>query len=152
MNALTLGELSSLRLPELQERFKAVVGEATRCPNRNYLVRRIQQAQADESVSSRPKRRSRKQAAKAAKKAALARRKQESMMVLPVRFEASLVRQLDAAWKRTGLKSRMDLFRRSLEAFMRTAGERALADRIAGAKVTPGAVVATVPSCRTMKV
>ncbi|MFO8071437.1 MAG: hypothetical protein R6V85_06140 [Polyangia bacterium] len=38
-------------------------------------------------------------------------------------MEADLVTQLDAARERLGLKSRMDLFRRSLHAFLLEAGE-----------------------------
>lgn len=37
-------DLESLRLPELQQRFLEVVGEETRCPNRTFLIRRIEQA------------------------------------------------------------------------------------------------------------
>lgn len=40
MNAL-LNELSALRLPELRERYHAVLGVETRCPNRTFLVRSI---------------------------------------------------------------------------------------------------------------
>lgn len=36
-------DLESLRLPELQQRFLEVVGEETRCPNRTFLIRRIEQ-------------------------------------------------------------------------------------------------------------
>jgi hypothetical protein len=38
--------LDALRLPELQARFKAVVGEASKSPNRKFLVRRIEEALA----------------------------------------------------------------------------------------------------------
>ncbi len=38
--------LERMRLPELQARFQAVVGEATRCPNRTFLIRRIGEALA----------------------------------------------------------------------------------------------------------
>lgn len=37
-------DFESLRLPELQQRFLEVVGEETRCPNRTFLIRRIEQA------------------------------------------------------------------------------------------------------------
>jgi hypothetical protein len=37
-------ELERLRLPELQERYRALLGEETRCPNRAYLIRRIADA------------------------------------------------------------------------------------------------------------
>ena len=38
--------LERMRLPDLQARFQAVVGEATRCPNRTFLIRRIREALA----------------------------------------------------------------------------------------------------------
>jgi hypothetical protein len=37
-------DLDNLRLPELQQRFLEVIGEETRCPNRTFLIRRIEQA------------------------------------------------------------------------------------------------------------
>jgi hypothetical protein len=43
-SARLIRELENLRLPELQERYRAAVGEETRCPNRTYLVRRIREA------------------------------------------------------------------------------------------------------------
>jgi hypothetical protein len=45
-------DLDSLRLPELQARYQAVVGEATRCPNRTFLLRRIREALAASKPSN----------------------------------------------------------------------------------------------------
>ncbi len=42
----TKEKLDALRLPELQARFKEVVGEASRSPNRKFLIRRIEEALA----------------------------------------------------------------------------------------------------------
>jgi hypothetical protein len=42
----TQAELETLRLPELQARFREVVGEITRSPNRTFLIRRITEALA----------------------------------------------------------------------------------------------------------
>jgi hypothetical protein len=42
----TRRELDRLRLPDLQERFREVIGEDTRCPNRTFLIRRIVEALA----------------------------------------------------------------------------------------------------------
>jgi hypothetical protein len=42
----THDDLDSLRLPALQARFAEVIGEASRSPNRVYLIRRIREAQA----------------------------------------------------------------------------------------------------------
>ena len=51
--------------------------------------------------------------------------------VLPLRMEAALVEQLDAARKRQGLRSRMDLIRRALQAFLAAAGEAEVAALLA---------------------
>ena len=45
-------ELDRLRLPELQERFREVIGEETRCPNRTFLIRRITEAIAARAATS----------------------------------------------------------------------------------------------------
>ena len=51
-----IAQLQTLRLPELQARFAEVVGEATRCPNRRYLVRRIAETlAASEAEVAAPK-------------------------------------------------------------------------------------------------
>ena len=42
----TKDKLDALRLPELQARFKEVVGEATKSPNRKFLIRRIDETLA----------------------------------------------------------------------------------------------------------
>jgi hypothetical protein len=45
-------ELDRLRLPELQERFREVIGEETRCPNRTFLIRRITEALAARAATA----------------------------------------------------------------------------------------------------
>ena len=45
-------ELDRLRLPELQDRFREVIGEETRCPNRTFLIRRITEAIAARAATS----------------------------------------------------------------------------------------------------
>ena len=47
--------------------------------------------------------------------------------VLPLRMEASLVTQLDGARERLGLKTRMELFRRALAAYLGEQGEAEVA-------------------------
>ena len=44
MSKNLLRSLDRLRLPELQQRYRDVLGEETRCPNRTFLVRRIAEA------------------------------------------------------------------------------------------------------------
>ena len=47
--------LDAMRLPELWERFRQVTGESSRCPNRKFLIRRIQEALAARAnVSTAP--------------------------------------------------------------------------------------------------
>lgn len=46
--------LEGLRLPELQARYAEVVGEATRCPNKRWLVRRIGEALAEAEAATAP--------------------------------------------------------------------------------------------------
>ena len=45
-NKRTRNELERLRLPELQARFREVVGETSRSPNRKFLIRRIEETLA----------------------------------------------------------------------------------------------------------
>jgi metal-responsive CopG/Arc/MetJ family transcriptional regulator len=42
-------------------------------------------------------------------------------------MEAAIVDKLDEIWKRQGLHSRADLFRKSLHAFLRSSGENEIA-------------------------
>jgi hypothetical protein len=46
MKKHTMAKLESMCLRDLQAKYREVIGEATRCPNRKYLVRRISEAQA----------------------------------------------------------------------------------------------------------
>ncbi len=43
--------------------------------------------------------------------------------VLPIRIPASAVAGLDESWKRLGLKSRSEFFRRAVHAYLKGAGE-----------------------------
>ncbi len=49
--------------------------------------------------------------------------------VLPVRMETELIARLDEAWKRNGLNSRTELFRKSLQNYLIGMGENELAAR-----------------------
>lgn len=46
--------LQQMRLPELQARYAEVVGETTRCPNKQWLVRRISEAMARAEEATQP--------------------------------------------------------------------------------------------------
>jgi len=130
--------LEAMRLPELQKLFEAVVGEATRCPNRRYLIRRIVEARGGASTVDRRTQRRTAKPPKTSRPSAAAKRAAagksigpRAMMVLPVRLEADLVERLDSAWRRRGLRSRMDLFRRALRAYLLSVGERDVAALVA---------------------
>ena len=43
--------------------------------------------------------------------------------MLPIRLDADTVARLDEAWRRQGLKSRMELFRRALHDYLAAHGE-----------------------------
>jgi metal-responsive CopG/Arc/MetJ family transcriptional regulator len=45
-------------------------------------------------------------------------------------MESDLVDKLDEAWRRQGLKSRMELFRISLQKYFASVGEDALAEKL----------------------
>jgi len=62
-----------------------------------------------------------------------AHREGVTFKVLPLRMESDLVGKLDEAWRREGLHSRMDLFRKSLQAFLQNAGEADVAAMLATA-------------------
>ncbi|MCG8556566.1 MAG: ribbon-helix-helix protein, CopG family [Proteobacteria bacterium] len=49
------------------------------------------------------------------------------MKVLPLRMEAEIVARVDEARERLGLKTRMDLFRKSLADYLTAAGEHEVA-------------------------
>ena len=111
-------KLTKLSVPELQARYREVVGRDTGSSAKNYLIWKIRQAQKGRiPVGPRRSRRTEGEAA--------------NFKVLPLRMEADLVTQLDEARERLGLKNRMDLMRRSLHAYLLEAGEVRVAELFA---------------------
>lgn len=106
--------LTKMSVPDLQARYREVVGRDTSSSNKRYLVWKIREAQRGR-VPVGP-RRGRRMDGEAA-----------DFKVLPLRMEAEQVERLDEARERLGLKSRMDLFRRALHAYLETAGEAEVA-------------------------
>ncbi len=100
--------LSKLGIPELQALYSEVLGRPTASTSRNYLVYKVRAAQKG-TVSAGSRTRHQKTG--------------DAIMVLPLRMEADMVDQLDAAWRRQGLRSRMDLIRRSLSSYLASVGE-----------------------------
>lgn len=173
--------MEELRLPELQARFHDIVGEATRSPNKKFLLRRIAEAleaqeqevaeacatvqetkpAETEAGPTEPKlsklsvdelqalyievvgrdtgssdRRYLIWKIREARKGRIpvgpVRRRHADgeapdMKVLPLRMEAEAVARLDEARERLGLKTRMDLFRKSLADYLTAAGEHEVA-------------------------
>jgi hypothetical protein len=173
--------MEELRLPELQARFHDIVGEATRSPNKKFLLRRIaealeaQEQEAAEATPEAPQTEPTeadaangepkltklsveklqqlytevvgrdtgssdrryliwkiREAKKGRIKTGPVRRRYADgeapdMKVLPLRMEAEIVARLDEARERLGLKTRMDLFRKSLADYLTAAGEHEVA-------------------------
>jgi len=106
--------LSKLSVPELQALYLEVVGRPTGSSHKRYLIWKVRQAQKGRiPVGPRGNRRADGEAV--------------DFKVLPLRMEADLVAQLDEARERLGLKSRMELFRRALHAFLGEQGEAEIA-------------------------
>ena len=116
----TAGEkLTKLEVPKLQARYLKVVGRPTGSDNKAYLIWKIREAQKGR-IPVGPRK--------------SAHREGVTFKVLPLRMESDLVDKLDEAWKRQGLHSRMDLFRKSLQAFLQSAGEADVAAMLASAE------------------
>lgn len=109
-------KLTKLDVPTLQARYREVVGHDTGSSISAYLIWKIREAQKGR-IPVGPRKR--------------AHREGVTFRVLPLRMESDLVDKLDEAWRRQGLHSRMDLFRRSLQTFLQNAGEADVAAMLA---------------------
>ena len=112
-------KLTKLDVPTLQARYLEVVGRSTGSDNKAYLIWKIREAQKGR-IPVGPRK--------------SAHREGVTFKVLPLRMESDLVDKLDEAWKRQGLHSRMDLFRKSLHAFLANVGEADVAAMLATAE------------------
>jgi hypothetical protein len=104
-------KLSKLSVEELQAKYLEVIGRSTSSVDKPYILWKLRQAQKGR-IPVGPRRTRR------------ADGEPVDFKVLPLRMEANVVASLDEAWRRLGLKSRMELFRRSLHAYLDNAGER----------------------------
>ncbi len=109
-------KLTKLDVPTLQARYLEVVGRPSSSSHAGYLRWKIAQAQKGR-IPVGPRK--------------SAHREGVTFKVLPLRMESVLVDRLDEAWRRQGLQSRMDLFRKSLQAFLQNAGEADVAAMLA---------------------
>lgn len=102
--------LSQLDVDALRDKYSEIVGRPTCSGDKRYLIWKIRQAQQGKIPVGPIARRSSVDNGGDCK-------------VLPVRLEAKLVEQIDEAWRRHDLKSRMELFRRALLVYMQEKGE-----------------------------
>lgn len=113
--AVPAPRLSRLDIPALQACYLEIIGRTTGSTNRDYLLWKIRQAQKGR-IPIGPHQGHRND--------------QGVVQVLPLRMESALVRQLDDAWRRLGLRSRMDLFRASLRTYLGSVGENEIANLV----------------------
>ena len=107
-------KLSKLSVEELQSLYTEVVGRDTGSSDRRYLIWKIREARKGRIAVGPVRRRH-------------ADGEAPDMKVLPLRMEADVVARLDEARERLGLKTRMDLFRKSLADYLTAAGEHDVA-------------------------
>jgi hypothetical protein len=107
-------KLSKLSVEELQALYTEVVGRSSGSTDRRYLIWKVRQAQKGRIPVGPVRRRN-------------ADRDAPAMKVLPLRMEANVVARLDEARERLGMKTRMDLFRRSVSDYLARAGEHDVA-------------------------
>ena len=105
-------KLGQLDVPALRARYLEVVGRESGSVNKAYLIWKIREA-IKGRIPVGPRRNTHREGVE--------------FKVLPLRMEAALVEQLDAARKRQGLRSRMHLIRCALYRFMVDAGETEVA-------------------------
>ena len=105
-------KLTKLTVPELQARYLEVVGRSTGSSNSAYLIWKIREARKGRIPIGPHK---------------SARNGDVTFKILPLRMEAAVVEKLDEAWKRHGLHSRMELFRKSLHDYLAGVGENEVA-------------------------
>jgi len=110
--------LSKLSVEELQALYTEVVGRSSGSSDRRYLIWKVRQAQKGRIPVGPVRRR-------------YADGEAPEMKVLPLRMEAEIVARLDEARERLGLKTRMDLFRKSLADYLTAAGEHEVAQLFA---------------------
>ena len=112
---MKMRRMETLRLPELQAKFREIVGEATRAPSKKYLLRRIAKALELQEQQERGE--------PATSRGEAPPRTSSSLKVVPVRIEASALASLDEARERLGFRTRMELFRMALGIYLTAAGE-----------------------------
>ncbi|ACY15430.1 hypothetical protein [Haliangium ochraceum] len=111
-------KLTKLSVAELQQLYRETLGRPTGSSHKRYLVWKIREAQKGR-VRTGPVTRGRPAGEPGAEH-----------KILPLRMEAETVEALDEAWRRHGLKSRMDFFRHALGSYLASLGEDDVAERV----------------------
>lgn len=106
-------KLSKLDIPALQAMYRELIGRDTSSTSKRYLVWRCQQAQKGR-IPTGP---------------LAGRRSGEKIdaKVLPMRVPTAAIEPLDEVWRKLGLRSRNEMFRNAMAAFLVNAGESDLA-------------------------
>jgi len=108
-------KLVELSLDELSEMYERIVGKATASQSRTYLIRRIVEFKTGKRTVGKRAQRIRRHA---------------SYKVLPLRLEVGVVEQVDAAWKRQGMRTRMEFLRAAMHQMLRHMGETEAANSL----------------------
>ncbi|ACY13303.1 hypothetical protein [Haliangium ochraceum] len=111
-------KLTKLSVAELQQVYAETLGRPTGSSHKRYLVWKIREAQKGR-VRVGPVTRGRPAGEPGAEH-----------KILPLRMEAETVEALDDAWRRHGLRSRMDFFRHALGSYLTSLGEEEVAERV----------------------
>jgi hypothetical protein len=122
-------------MPELQARYLEVVGRPTGSTNKAYMIWKIREAQKGR-IPLGPRK--------------SAHREGVTFKVLPLRMEAEVVDKLDEAWKRHGLHSRTDLFRKSLHDYLASIGENDVAALLTDATATAPPASGATPEAQRL--
>ncbi len=95
------GRFSSMTVEELQVKYREVVGRDTGSDDKRYLIWKIREAEKGRiPVGPRPTR---------------ARSERDAdVKILPLRLDAEAVAAMDEAWRKRGMKTRMEFLRRAL--------------------------------------
>ena len=101
------GRFASMTVEELQVRYRDVVGRPTGSLDKAYLVWKIRQAEKGR-VPVGPTRRRAVEA------------EPVEFKVLPLRFTATSVDQMDAIWRALGMRSRSDFVRTAIDAYVKS--------------------------------
>lgn len=127
------GQFKGMTVRQLQAMYAQTVGRKTSSTDEAYLKWKIREANNGKirvgppARAGRPGRRSGAAAGGVGRDPSGASGSEERMMILPLRMNASLVRQLDTFWRSRNDRSRMGFVRRALSFYLRHLGAHEVA-------------------------